>query len=115
MARSTAYRNNATDAVASLGDGDWIAVHTDDPAGGSANEVTGGGYTRKQATFPASVNGSSQVQVVFDIPAGTTVTHWSRQSASSGGTNYEDGALSSNAVFNSAGTLTLTITVSTPA
>lgn len=115
MARSTAYRNNATDAVASLGDGDWIAVHTADPAGGSANEVSGGGYTREQATFPPATSGSSQAQVVFDIPAGTTVTHWSRQSASSGGTNYEDGVLSSNAVFNSAGTLTVTLVVSTPA
>jgi hypothetical protein len=115
MARSTAYRNSATDAVAVNGAGDWIAAHTANPSGGAGNEVTGGGYARQQAVWPAASNGSSQVQVVFDIPAGTTVTHWSRQGASSGDSNYEDGALSANAVFNSAGTLTLTITVSTPA
>jgi hypothetical protein len=116
------YRNDATDGVAVDATGwRWFAVHTASPAGGVANEVVGGTYARQQITFPVGASGQSQVTATFNIPAGTTVTHWSRQAAATGGTNnYEDGTLllngqPSSAVFNSAGTLTLTLTVSTPA
>lgn len=114
MARTTAYRNAATNSVGQAVS-TWVALHTASPAGGVAGELTGGGYARVAATFPASSSGSSQVAVTLNVPAGVTVTHWSRQTASTGNTNYEDGALSTSAVFNSAGTLTLTLSISTPA
>lgn len=115
MARSTTYRNAATNAVASAASANWIALHTATPNSGNAAELAGGGYARVQVTFPGASAGSSQVTAVINVPAGVTVTHWSRQTASSGAAYYEDGTLSPSAVFNSAGTLTLTLTVSTPA
>lgn len=115
MARSTTYRNDATNAVGQAKT-TWVALHTGAGAGGAAaNEVTGGTYARQPITFPASSTGSSQAQATFNVPSGTTVTGWSRQTAATGSANYEDGQFGVNAVFNSAGTLTVTLTISTPA
>lgn len=114
MARSTTYRNDATNAVGSAKT-TWVALHTASPAGAVVGELSGGGYVRVAITFPASSAGSSAQSVTVNVPAGVTVTHWSRQTASTGSANYEDGALSTSAIFSSAGTLTLTLTISTPA
>lgn len=114
MARTVAYRNAATNAVGSAVTS-YVALHTASPAGGVVGELTGGGYVRVPVVFPASSSGSSAQSVTVNVPAGVTVTHWSRQTASTGSTSYEDGALSSSAVFSSAGTLTLTLTINTPA
>jgi hypothetical protein len=115
MARSTTYRNAATNAVGQALTS-YVALHTSTGAGGAAaNEVTGGTYARQQIVFPAAASGSAQAQVTFNVPAGTTVTGWSRQSAATGSAWIEDAQFGTSAVFNSAGTLTVTLTINTPA
>lgn len=114
MAKSTAFRNAAVNAVAASGGANFISLHTSDPGTtGTGNEVTGGSYARVATTFPTSTAGTSTgSQVTINVPAGTTITHWGRWTAASGGTFYEGGTLSASEVFGSAGTYLFTPTVS---
>lgn len=69
-------------------------LHTSTPSTATPNEVTGGSpaYARKALTFEAAAGtettGSLDVSnaPVFDVPAGTTVTHVGFWTASTGGT-----------------------------
>lgn len=88
---------------------DSVSLHTGDPGTTGANEVAGGSpaYARKTIAFNAASGGSmddSSTPLVFDIPAGTTVTH----------AGYWDGATFmvsdpvTNEAFTGQGTYTLT-------
>src|ERR1044072_6514179 len=117
MAYSTGFRNAAVNAVGQNGGADWFSLHTGDPGTTGANEVTGGTYARVSAAYPAAANGSStNAGATINVPAGTTVTHWSRWTAQSSVTWYAGGALPNGGEsFGSAGTYTLTNTITQPA
>lgn len=74
----TTARNVGVDAIAALGL--RLALHTGDPGGANSasNEVTGGSpaYARKACAWNAASGGSAALSanVVFDVPAGTTVS-----------------------------------------
>jgi hypothetical protein len=88
----------------------FISLHTADPSG--ANEVTGGSYARV-ATNWGTPSGSSAAgsQVTINVPSGTTITHWGVWTASSAGNLIYGGALPASEVFGSAGTYSLTPTM----
>lgn len=78
MAMAASTKNVAADAVAATVDA--IALYTADPdaSSGTANEVTGGSpaYARKAPTFAAASGGvATAPALLFDVPAGTTITH----------------------------------------
>ena len=74
----------------------WGSLHTADPTTLGNFEVTGGSpaYARKAVAWSTSSLGAIDTTAteVFDVPAGTTVTHWGLWSAPSGGTFYGSGA-----------------------
>lgn len=74
-----------------------------------ATEITGGSpaYARKAVTWTGSgAVRSPSANLVFDIPAGATVTNWRGFTALTGGTDYEGAALTSTP-FSNQGTYTL--------
>jgi hypothetical protein len=75
-----------------------------------ASEITGGSpaYARKAVTWTSPTDGLIRptANLVFDIPAGATVTEWRGFSASTGGTGY-GGQLLTSTPFASQGTYTL--------
>ena len=87
------------------------SLHTanPDPSGGS--EVTGGSpaYARKSITWSAASGGSMSAsnQPVFDVPAGTTVSHVGYFSASTSGTYFGMSDVTDE-TFGAQGTYTLT-------
>lgn len=94
----------------------FVSLHTADPGETGLNEVTGGSpaYARKAITWAAAsaaVDGemAASNQPLFDVPAGTTVTHVGFWTLASGGDFHASGAITS-AVFAAQGTLTLTST-----
>lgn len=99
--------NAAVDGIA--GSGTWIAVHTADP-GGTAGASQHG--TRSQTTWAAASGGSrAGSQVSISVSAGTTITYWSINTASTGGSMVWYGALAASETFGSAGTLQHTPTI----
>jgi|SRR6188474_214594 hypothetical protein len=117
MALSAAARNNMLDCglrnqTPSLSL-THVSLHTanPDPSGGS--EVTGGSpaYARKSVTWNAASSGNMTAsnQPVFDVPAGTTVTHVGFFTASTSGTYYGMADVTDE-VFGAQGTYTLTST-----
>lgn len=74
MATTVAFKNlllNASDI-------DTLSLHSGDPgATGTANEVAGGGYTRKSIAFAAAANGARAMSadVDFTTPASQPVTY----------------------------------------
>lgn len=54
-----------------------VSLHTADPAGTGANEVTGGTYAKQSLTWgaAAAASAASTNTPQFEVPAGTTVTH----------------------------------------
>lgn len=90
------------------------SLHTADPGATGTSEVTGGtpAYARKALTWSAaSGTTKAAAQVTFDVPAGTTVTHFGLWSASTSGTFRGGAALSASNVFGAQGTLLVTITL----
>lgn len=91
-----------------------VSLHTANPGSTGASEVTGGSpaYARKAITHAAATGGtrSASTQPVFDVPAGTTVTHVGYWTAASGGTylGYDD---VTSETFAGQGTYTLTSNV----
>ena len=87
----------------------YVSLHTADPSTNGANEVTGGSYARKSAAWGSPSNGSvsNGSNVVFDVPAATTITHIGYWSASTSGTFYGSRALDTNQTFATAGTYTV--------
>jgi len=83
-----------------------ISLHTADPGTDGSNEVTGGSYARVAVTWGAASGGvkSNSAQLVFNVPAGTTITHvggWD------GSTFRGGGALSAPQEFATSGTYTI--------
>ncbi len=111
MAFEAAGINSMLDHIGT--EGLYLSLHTDDPAGDGAHEVTGGtpAYIRKAVTWGAA-NAKSMAasnQPVFDVPAGTTVKFVGLWSAESNGTFYGSCAVT-NEAFAGQGTYTLTST-----
>lgn len=61
----------------------------------SGIELSGGRYTRQPVTWLAASNGTIRpnVDLMFDVNAGTTVAGWRAYTALSGGTDYGGGDL----------------------
>lgn len=110
MALSTAGKNVALDGLGAVAV--YASLHTADPGATGTSEVSGGSpaYARKAITWNAasSSNLDSSNAPVFNVAAGTTVTHFGLWSAVSAGTWYGGGALSSSAAFTAQGQYTLT-------
>lgn len=91
-----------------------IALHTADPTeAGTANEVTGGSYSRKTATFSAASGGSCALAAdvtwaADDITAGTVITHISIWDQSGTPKCLYYGALASSQTVNAGAPFVLT-------
>lgn len=109
MALSNAAKNLMLDELATVAV--WSSMHTASPGTTGANEVSGGSpaYARKAITWNAAATGNldNNANPVFDVPAGTTVTHFGLWSAVTGGTFYGGDALSASESFTAQGTYTL--------
>ncbi len=105
MALTNAGKAVGLNAIAAVAG--FASLHTANPGGTGASEVTGGtpAYARKAITWNAAASGNldSSNAPVFDIPAGVTVTHFAIWSAASGGTCYGDNALSASETFTAQG------------
>lgn len=89
-----------------------VSLHTAAPGDTGANEVAGGSpaYARQPIAFNAPAGGvmdDSTNGAVFNVPAGTTVTHVGFWSAVTAGTFLGGKAISSES-FTGQGTYTLT-------
>lgn len=71
----TATKNSLANHWASLGD--TYSLHVGNPgAGGTANEVTNGSYSRQATTWGAASGGVvTGSQLTFAVSSSTTVTH----------------------------------------
>lgn len=83
MAMTEGYRN----AIASHGGSliKYIGL-----VNASGVELSGGGYARKAVSWTQANNGiiRPNADLLFDVPAGTTVAGWRGYSAATGGINY---------------------------
>lgn len=108
MALVNAAKNAMLDELATVAV--FVSLHTADPGTTGTNEVTGGSpaYARKAITWNAASAGAldSSNAPVFDVPAGTTITHVGLWSASSGGTFYGSFDITDE-TFGAQGTYTL--------
>lgn len=89
----------------------YASLHTAEPDASGSNEVSGGSYTRESIAWNAASNGTatSSANIVFDVPANTTITHLGYWSASTSGTFYGSRQLDTSQTFSgSAGTYTIT-------
>ena len=105
MALSVDARNSMLDHLGTLAT--LASLHSADPGANGANEVIGGAYTREAITWNPAAAGNldNNANPVFDVPAGTTVTHFGLWTA--GGIWLGGGALSAAETFAGAGTYTL--------
>lgn len=104
MSLTTAGKNIALDALGIT----EARLHTGAPTdAGTANEVTGGTYAPQAISFSAATGGArdSSNQPVFDVPGGTTVSHYSLWAAA---TCVDVGTLSAAEAFAADGQYTLT-------
>lgn len=105
MANSVEALNRAYNAVA--GTVTHMSLHTGDPGSTGASEVTGGSYARVAQSYGAPTSGAGDLAApaVFDVPEGTTVTHWGAWD----NTTFLFGeSLEQSQSFATAGTYTLT-------
>lgn len=82
-----------------------LSIHTGAPGdSGTANEVSGGAYARQSITLGAASSRSRSLSgsATFEIPAGTTVSHYAIWM---GATCVDAGALSASQTFATAGQL----------
>jgi hypothetical protein len=90
----------------------YASIHTSDPGTSGTGELTGGSpaYARKPVTWNAASAGNldNNANPLFDIPAGSTITHFGLWSAATAGTFYGGNALSASETFGGQGTYTLT-------
>lgn len=91
---------------------DEISLHTADPGATGANEVEADSdtaYVRKTPSWAASAGGEKALSgnLIFDVPAGTTVTHIGFWESGSDPVFHGSASLDSPEVFSGAGTLTL--------
>lgn len=77
------------------------SLHTADPGSTGAHEVSGGSYTRKAITWQDAAGGVKTIvgTIVFQVPAGTTITYVGTWSAASGGTFGGGGVLAEPATY----------------
>lgn len=110
MGLSTTGKNLMLDALGAVAV--YASLHTADPGTSGTSEVAGGSpaYARKAITWNAAASGNldNNANPTFDVPAGTTITHFGLWSASSGGTYYGGGSLSASESFTGQGTYNLT-------
>jgi hypothetical protein len=87
----------------------YASLHTADPSTTGANEVSGGSYAREVIPWDAASGGSltTDGSIVFDVPAGTTITHVGYWSALTSGTFYGGVVLDDSQTFATAGTYTI--------
>lgn len=89
----------------------FASLHTADPGTTGTNEVSGGSpaYARKSISWGTPSNGamSTNANIVFDVPASTTIQFLGYWSASTGGTFYGSRALDTNQTFATQGTYTI--------
>ena len=88
----------------------YASLHTAEPNASGSNEVTGGSYSRESISLAAASGGTavSNANIVFDVPAGTTITHLGYWSAATSGTFYGSRQLDTSQTFSgSAGTYTI--------
>lgn len=109
MTQNTAIRNVLADAYKAAAT--HGALYTTAASATPGTEVSGGSpaYARKAIPWSASSGGVTSGQVVFDIPAGTTVVAGGVHSAVTAGTYYDGGAVTSQN-FASQGNYTITFT-----
>ena len=83
LTMSDAYRNGIADAGGDLIT--YIGLVNE-----LGNEISGGSYARKAVIWTTASDGVIRptTDLVFDIPASTTVAGWKGFSASTGGTDY---------------------------
>jgi hypothetical protein len=103
MALKASLRNSIIDAIVNQTNftaytAVWITLHTGDPGDTGANEASGSGYARVDATnkFPAASSGSSANDVAISFAAFSgafAFTHSGMRDASSAGTWIGGGAL----------------------
>ena len=90
----------------------WASLHTANPDSSGNGEVTGGSpaYTREAISWAAAASGSvsSDMNIVFDVPGATTITHLGYWSASATGTFYNSRALDTSQTYATQGTYTVT-------
>src|SRR4051812_41810542 len=92
------------------------SIHTADPGGTGAHEVTGGSYVRKALTWPSSSGGiKTAAPVTFQIPTGSTITHFGLWNAVGGGTFAGGQALVEEVVFAVGAPYSLTVSAVTDA
>lgn len=89
----------------------FVSLHAADPGTSGTSEVTGGNpvYARKAMSWAAAATGSksSNAQIVFDVPASTTISHLGYWSALTNGTFYGSRALDTNQTYPTQGTYTI--------
>lgn len=119
MGNSTAARNNAVNGVGQSADplSNWISLHSSDPGTNGAGEIAGGTYERVAVSFPPAASGTSaSTTAVINIPPNTSISHWGRWSAKTGGQYYMGGPLASVEQFSaSGGTYSIAIQLLQPA
>jgi len=110
MPFTNAAKNLMLDALAATID--EISVHNSDPGTTGTDEVTGGSYARIAPSLAAAASGEAEfdTDLVFDIPSGSTPTHFGMWDGATfvGKMAISGGPLS----FPSDGTLTLLNTTS---
>ena len=119
MALTDAAKNLMLDALAAAAD--YVSLHSADPGGTGANEISGGtpAYARQSVSWVGASGGvlTAATQPVLDVGAGTTVAYGGLWSDVGGGTFYGS-ALLVTEVFGAQGTYTITsitVTASDPA
>lgn len=113
MALSTTGKNDMLDELRTHVT--HVSIHTADPGNTGTSEVTGGTYARVAVTWGTPANGTLSLSSVpvFQIPAGSTITHFGLWTSASGGQFFGGFALDSSQTYGTAGTYTvdaLTIT-----
>lgn len=89
----------------------YVSLHTGDAGTNGANEVAGGTYIRKSASWgsPAAGTVANTAAVVINVPANTTIKVAGYWSAATNGTFYGSRALDADQTFGTAGTYTIAI------
>jgi hypothetical protein len=84
----------------------YVSLHTADPGETGANELTGGGYSRKPVTFNAPSGGSMTNSADIDFPnmPAATITHVGLWDAASAGNFLWGGALTASKTTNAGDT-----------
>ena len=107
--QTAAMRNALVDAY--KGQATYAALYSTAPGASAGTELTGGSYARKAVSWGATTNSASTATaIVFDVPSGATVAGFGFHTAVTAGTYLDGGSLTSQS-FASAGTYTLTPTV----